>query len=171
MAAIGRILQIIGWLWFIAGFVGPVFDFESVNPFPGLVLIFIARIFRARARSEMPPGPGDVGAEPQPAQVETRRSQPRQQTPLPPKRVETPPVEKPNPEPRLERPVDERNELLERIAMAGRETAEEPANPRLEKKGATLEEGDDEPSDVVKPQMSSAEMIARARKRWDSNRG
>jgi len=171
MAAIGRIFQVIGWLWFIAGVVGPVFDFESVNPFPGLVLIFVARIFRARARSEMPPGPGDVAAEPQPAQVEAPRSQPRQQTPLPPKRVETPPVEQTKPEPRLERPVDERNELLERIAMAGRETADEPAHPRLEKKGVTVEKADQKPSDVVKPPMSSAEMIARARKRWDSNRG
>jgi hypothetical protein len=171
MAAIGRILQVIGWLWFVAGFVGPLFDFESVNPFPGLVLVFIARVFRARARSEMPPGPGDVGAEPQPAQVETPRSQPRQPAPPTPKRVETPPLEQPKPETRLERPVDERNELLERIAMAGRESADEPVLPRLEEKGATLDKGDQKPTDVVKPHMSSAEMIAQARKRWDSNRG
>jgi hypothetical protein len=170
MAALGRILQVIGWLWFIAGFVGPMFDFDSVNPFPGLVLVFIARIFRARARSEMPPGPGDVAGEPQPSPVETPRPQPRQQTPPPPpKRVEAPPAEEPKPESKPERPVDERNQLLERIAMAGREASDEPALPKPEK-GAPSKKDDSKPSDMVKTPMSSAEMIAQARKRWDSNK-
>ena len=166
MAALGRILQVIGWLWFIAGFVGPMFDFDALNPFPGLVLVFIARIFRARARGEMPPGPGEGAGEPQPVPVEAPRPQPRQPTPPPPpNRVETPPPEDPKPESKPERPVDERNQLLERIAMAGREASDEPAAPKREKK-----EDDSKPSGMVRTPMSSAEMIAQARKRWDSNK-
>ena len=172
MAAIGRILQVIGWLWFIAGFVGPIFGFETVNPFPGLVLIFIARIFRTRARSEMPPGPADGQPQPQPQPVEPPRPQPRQETspPSPPKLPEAGPKAAPKPEPEYERPVDERNELLERIAAAGRDAAAEPAvaEPKRQDTGSRKEES--EPVDASREPMSSAEMIARARKRWDRDK-
>jgi len=167
MAAVGRILQVIGWLWFIAGFVGPVFDFDYLNPFPGLVLIFIARVFRSRARSEMPPGPGDAQPAPQPQPVDAPRPQPTQQTsPPPPKRPEARPTEQPKPEPLYERPVDERNELLERIAAAGRGAAE-PDVPEPKRQGTGPKTEEPMPGDPARKPMSSAEMIAQARKRWD----
>jgi hypothetical protein len=168
MAAVGRILQIIGWLWFIAGIVGPIFDFESVNPFPGLVLIFVARVFRTRARSEMPQRPADTQMEPQPQPVETARPEPRQPTPPPaaPKPTE-PRSSEAKSEPKQERPVEERNQLLERIALAARETAEEPAVPELEKQSTQSKEREPTRPEEVRAPMSSAEMIARARQRWD----
>jgi hypothetical protein len=84
--------------------------------------------------------------------------------------VEAPPTEEPKPESQPERPVDERNQLLERIARAGREASDEPDAPELEKKGAPSKKDDSKPSDMVRTPMSSAEMIAQARKRWDSNK-
>lgn len=172
MAVIGRILQVIGWLWFAAGIVGPAFEFDTVNPFPGLVLIFIARIFRTRARSEMPEGPADDQTTPQPEPVEAPRPQPAQQAPpSPPSRPEPRPTAEPEPEPpRYERPVDERNELLERIAGAGRQAAPEPAvsEPRRQGTGSRSEEM--KPTDDVRKPMSSAEMIAQARERFDRDK-
>lgn len=168
MAAIGRILQVIGWFWFLAGIVGPAFDFDTVNPFPGLVLIFIARIFRTRARSEMPKGTADGQTPPQPEPVEAPGPQPAQQAPpFPPSRPEPRPTAEPEPEPQYERPVDERNELLERIAAAGRQAAPEPAvsEPRPQGTGSRSEET--KPTEAVRKPMTSAEMIARARERFD----
>lgn len=169
MAAIGRILQVIGWVWFVAGIVGRAFGFDYLNPFPGLVLIFIARIFRTRARGEMPPGPADGGAEPQPEPVRAPRPQPRPDAPrpAPEKRPETGPSPQPRPEPKYERPVDERNDLLERIAMAGREATAEPDVPEPERQGPGSREEGSKSIDSGKKPMSSAEMIAQARKRWD----
>ncbi|HEX6300826.1 MAG TPA: hypothetical protein VF148_10220 [Acidimicrobiia bacterium] len=171
MAAIGRILQVIGWLWFLAGIVDSAFGFDFLNPFPGLVLIFIARIFRTRARSEMPPGPADAQAEPQPEPLRAPRPQPRQAAPPPSqdKRPETGPSAEPRPEPKYERPVDERNDLLERIAAAGREAMAEPDVPEPERGPGSRKE-ESKPTDVGKKPMSSAEMIAQARKRWDRDK-
>ncbi|MGD2042931.1 MAG: hypothetical protein PVJ28_04715, partial [Acidimicrobiia bacterium] len=49
MTALGRILQAIGWVWvalaFFGGFINLPFD---PNIFPGLILIFISRVFRAQ---------------------------------------------------------------------------------------------------------------------------
>lgn len=167
MAALGRILQIAGWLWVLAGIAGSMFDFESVNVFPGFVLIFIARILRARSRSEMPPAPGESPEESQPASSGSGRPEPLQQTPPPaPARVErkTPPAPKLEPEsesePEPKRPVQERNELLERLASASREAAKGPA-------GVDLDETESEPVEDTRTPMSSAEMIAQARQRWD----
>jgi hypothetical protein len=170
MAAIGRILQVIGWLWFIAGFVGPAVGFDALNPFPGLILIFIARVFRSRARSEMPPGPADGQTAPQPQPLEVARPQPAQQAPPPsPKRPEARSTAEPKPEPAYERPVDERNELLERIAAAGRGAAE-PDVPEPKRQGTGPKTEESKPGDVARKPMSSAEMIAQARKRWDRDK-
>lgn len=166
MAAAGRILQVIGWLAFIAGFAGPALGYESVSPIPGLILIFIARMLRSRARSEMPPGPAGKQTEPQPQPVETPPFQPRQQAPAPTRHTESPSIEAKT-EPKQERPVDERNQLLERIALAGRDAAEEPAVPEPEELSTLSDEKEPLRPDEARTPMSSAEMIARARERWD----
>jgi hypothetical protein len=175
MAAIGRVLQVIGWLWFIAGFVGPMFGFESLNLFPGLVLIFIARMFRTRARGEMPPGPGEQETRPEPQPVETLRPQPREQPPPQPAPKPSAPSQssearsETKAEPEYVRPVEERNQLLERIALAGSEAADEQATTQSGKPSAASKKGA-KPAEEARAPMSSAEMIAEARKRWDRNK-
>lgn len=162
MAAMGRILQIVGWLWFAAGIVGGMVGYDSISVFPGLVLIFIARIFRARARSEMPPAPGEGQAEQHQERTEPRQPERRQPAPASPPPAPTYTTPDPEPEPEMEpkRPVQERNELLERIALAGRDVAEEPPPAKSENVEPKSDEG-------AKTPMSSAEMIAQARRRWD----
>jgi hypothetical protein len=57
MAALGRLLQVIGWLWLVAGFALPALDLAEINPFPGLILIFVARALRTQAARNAPPEP------------------------------------------------------------------------------------------------------------------
>jgi outer membrane biosynthesis protein TonB len=188
MAALGRILQIIGWLWVLVGLVGPragldAFGLDSIGVFPGLILIFIARAFRARARTEEEPALGEARqqARPAPGEGRSERSQapsppaPARKEPPPPapaRREPSPPAErKPEPRPQAERkpepkprPKDE-DDLLERIALAGRSAAEELSADDLEDQLESLRRDGDE----RKP-MSSEEMIAQARQRWDRPR-
>lgn len=170
MAALGRILQLIGWLWVLVGFIAPRVDFEtfglgSIGVLPGLVLIFIARAFRARARVEEGQGSGEVRPDARPPSVENRPQ--RRQTPPPPAPTRTqpsPPVErKPKPEPmtKAEPPPADEADLLERIALAGRNAAEELSADEFKDELKSMRRDDER-----KP-MSSAEMIAQARRRWD----
>lgn len=157
----GRILQVVGWLWIVAGFLGPIFEFESVNPLLGLILVFIARIIRARARSEMPPL--ETQPEPQTESSDGARAERRQRTPPPPPaRQEHPAPTAPQPETEPRQSAEERDDLLERIALAGREADEDIAEPDL---GDLQTEGTE-----TRTPMSSAEMIARARRRWDRSK-
>lgn len=168
MAALGRILQLAGWAWLALGFVGPrLFGIDTgFGVFPGLILIFIARAVRtAAARRELPELQSDEEAQPEsvePAPVERQLNTERQREapPPPPEPVtiytepEPVPESQPRPEPE---PVPEpmsSDELLERIALAGRTASEDPVDA-------------DEPAGPTSTAMSSAEMIARARKRWD----
>jgi hypothetical protein len=66
----------------------------------------------------------------------------------------------PEPESDPEPEQAERNELLERIALAGRDATTEEDSPT---------DAEDAAADAidVSGSMSSAEMIAQARKRWD----
>jgi hypothetical protein len=154
MAGIGRTLQIIGWLWLIAGFVGPRAGLPDVGIFPAFVLIFISRIFRTQARRNAPEETVDE-VEPEPQAPERILNTDR--APRPPPSPE-PVVRYSEPEPEPE--PEERNELLERIALAGRDATTEEDSPT---------DAEDAAADAidVSGSMSSAEMIAQARKRWD----
>jgi len=163
MQVLGRILQVLGWLWFLAGIVGPIFGFERFNFFPGLILIFIARVIRAqRGRAEQ------AETEPQGSQRETpvaervlnteRRQQPSAPSPSPQPTVDSTVDRTPRPEPMARQP-EERDDLLERIVAAGREVADEVE---------TSEDPGPPPTPGGRAPMSSEEMIARAHRRWDS---
>jgi hypothetical protein len=158
MAGIGRTLQIIGWLWLIAGFVGPRAGLPDVGIFPAFVLIFISRIFRKQARRNAPEEPDEeVEAEPPtPDRVLNTERAPRP-SPSPEPVVR---YFEPEPESDPEPEQAERNELLERIALAGRDATTEEDSPT---------DAEDAAADAidVSGSMSSAEMIAQARKRWD----
>jgi hypothetical protein len=169
MAAIGRVLQLIGWLWVLVGFIGPrvdldAFGLDSIGVLPGLILIFIARAFRARARAEKEEDLGQARPDVRPRSVEARPE--RRQAPPPPAPARTtpsPPAErKPRPEPKVEPPPAEEADLLERIVLAGSSAAGELSAADLEEELRSMRRDDDE----RKP-MSSAEMIAQARRRWD----
>lgn len=158
MAALGRILQIAGWLWVILGFAGSFFGFLSLSFVPGIILVFIARIIRNQAaRQEIPELEGsDEEPEPVASPPERMMNTERQRQ-----------AERSSPEPavvEIERQRDtslNRNQLLGQIVSAGRETVEEEV---------VAEHDLDEPVDTgaARKPMSSAEMIARAHERWDS---
>ena len=176
MAALGRILQIIGWLWFAAGFLGPLVGFEEVNLFPGLILIFVARAIRTQAARRAPPEPDedDRVEEPRPERVLNTERVPR-----------TPPPPAPDPIVRYQRAEaqttmdeddeqddprsGERDNLIERIALAGRETTTNSESAADRSAGSTLESDHRAVAPKTKP-MTSAEMLAQAHKRWDRKR-
>lgn len=178
MSALGRILQIIGWLWIAAGFFGPLVNVPGISVFPGIIILFISRV--VRRQSEQVPRSED-NVEQATEQQETPRILNTERRPRPAPEVEPKPAPEPKlalepkqetepiwriepkhstePNQRIEpEPVEsERGELLERVLLAGQEMAEqseEPPRPEL----VTDEDG--------RP-LSSAEMIARAHRRWD----
>lgn len=163
MQALGRILQVLGWLWFLAGIVGPIFGFERFNFFPGLVLIFIARVIRVqRGRTERAE-PETQGSDRETPALERvlnteRRQQPSAPSPSPRPAVDHTVEHSTQPEP-MTKSSEERDDLLERIVAAGREVADEVEEP--EAPGPLPAPGSRAP-------MSSEEMIARAHRRWDS---
>lgn len=153
MAALGRIVQIIGWLWFAAAIFGEALGLPDLNIFPAILLIFVARALRRQAKrqsaetedhSRPPDFPGE-----EPAQEERPLNTERQQ---PPPRPRVEPI--PQPDPVAE--VREHNELLEKILAA------DEAAPRPGPMPTTA--GSDEDR---RPPITSAEMVAEARKRWD----
>jgi hypothetical protein len=163
MAAVGRILQVIGWIWLALGFFGSLINLPvDLDILPGIVLIFIARIFRAQAARRAPEeseAPTTGESQPRPSPLNTERSRSRVPPPEP-----TPPA-RPTPEPVLLEPPQpspetKRKEMLDQILVAGTELATESSPPET---GSPAEEEAPEPT---RP-MSSAEMIARAHERWD----
>lgn len=161
MQVLGRILQVVGWLWVAAGFFGPALNLPfDLNFFPGIILVFISRILRAQAAryggdEEEPVTPASTR---QP--VEVQRPAPRPQ-----------PERRPRPEPREAETTSadaeaNRQEMLEQILITGTEVAEEEASPAPEAEPAEIEETDHSGSSGP---MSSAEMIAQARKRWNKS--
>lgn len=168
MAALGRILQVVGWLWLIIGFFGPMFGLLSLNLLPGIVLVFVARVIRNQAdRTEMPELDDETSVE---EQQRKAHQQPVQQPAVrePEPRDERP--HRPPPEPYIVTVPDEPSpgrqretsqEMLERIVGVRREAPdrEEPLQPAEEE--MVVEEMSRKP-------MSSAEMLARAHERWDS---
>ena len=166
MAVLGRILQVIGWLWVIAGVVGPALNLPSVSFFPGIIIVFASRILRTQAARSAPQPDLDSDApplEPFPRPLNTERPRPAEPPAQPrpgptaqtrPPAKQAPKVTWPKDEPK---PGPEREESLEKILLAAGELADEV---------------DEAVSDMVEPDtssspMTSAEMIARAKQRWD----
>lgn len=160
MAVLGRILQVIGWVWILAGLFGPVVGLpEGINFFPGIIVLFISRIVRRQARraghqSRSGEDDDDAQADEEPRILNTQR-QPRPE----PERLEPPAPMETVDQPTVDETDDDRDELMERLFLAGNEVAEETASSHLP----------DEMDDVDRP-LSSAEMLARAHRRWDSKR-
>lgn len=172
MAALGRILQVLGWLWLAFGLFGPDHPLLDLGVPFGIIVIFVARVIRNQAATSDLPELGDrSGDGSAPAEQEReKRPEPRAR-PEPRTRPESrarpePRPEPPEPaysihEPESEPEVEERSELLEQIVGAGREIDEEMSGPMG---------SDDSETEESRRPMSSAEMIARAHERWDSKR-
>lgn len=155
MAAFGRILQIVGWFWVVGGILAPMAGYERINILPGLILIFGARAIRRRASRREEPDEGPVTeAEEAPQRILNTE---RLSRPAPP------------PEPIVryreaeEQAADEfeaisaeSDELIERITSADRDREPDPVVPPAMARDR-----------VPDSRLSSAEMIARARQRWD----
>jgi hypothetical protein len=165
MAALGRLLQVIGWLWLVAGFALPALDLAEINPFPGLILIFVARALRTQAARNAPPEPAAEEQAPEERILNTDRvrvePQPSPKPPPPsPQPVTIPRQTDPRPSPSA---PSERESLIERIAEAGREAEADLTQPDLGELDVTAPRGSAKP-------MSSAEMIAEARRRWNTDK-
>lgn len=171
MAGLARIVQLAGWLWVIAGFVLPALGVADPSVFPGVILIFVARALRTQAARHAPPEAAGEGSVEPGRVLNTERPQPKP-TPTPAKTVPrkpskpSPQVQAPGrtaPRPTADPSVQAaRDDLSERNVVSGRETGEH--EPEVEKPPATTPMKADE----RQAPMSSAEMIARAKKRWDN---
>lgn len=166
MAAIARLLQAIGWVWVIAGFLLPAFGLARPNIFPGFILIFVARALRTQASRHAPPEEEvQVPAETERVlQTQRDRSEPTAATPPPtPAQAPKPPREaaQPKVEPIVVSQPVERDDIIDRIAIAGRAASDE--RPESQKPTVPASSIGEEP----KTPMTSAEMIAQAKKRWD----
>lgn len=175
MAALGRVLQIAGWLWFAAGIVGPMVDYDVVNPFPGLILIFVARALRTQAARNAPYEEESEEEAAEPAQPERPLNTDRIQRPAAPPPSPDPVTRyreaepAPRPEPAYvpepgpsdeDGETGERENIIERIVIAGRQASTKDSSQDRVDSARSVRSGDTKP-------MSSAEMIAQARKRWD----
>lgn len=155
MAALGRILQVIGWFWVVGGFLAPVAGYERVNFLPGLILIFAARAIRRQAASRQEPD-DEPATEPEDA---------------PQRILNTERVARPAPPPE---PLVRYREAEEQAADEFEDISSEPDN-LIER--ITSANRDREPEPIVPPalagdrapdtRLSSAEMIALAHERWN----
>jgi hypothetical protein len=162
MAALGRLLSTVGWLWFVAGIAAPIFDLDRVNVFPGLILILAGRVIRTQAkRREAEEQPAEVAPETadRPLNTERTRSDPLPEPlpapPPPPRPVTpaTPPVTTETAEPAEAVEVAEPIVSRLRSASSSRPTTETGDEPiSTDRAGDGL--------------LTSEEMIARARERW-----
>lgn len=165
MAALGRILQIAGWLWLIGGFLGSIFGFISLNLLPGIILVFVARVIRNQANTrEMPDLSEQPSVEEQQQSARTVET-PRQREPSPspePYVLETPSRRDPAPEPQLDPKPGPRRRLLEEFVGLDPDSEDDDASGETDMLS-------DRPADPGQRRpMSSAEMLARAHERWDS---
>lgn len=160
MAILGRLLQVIGWIWVAIGFFGPLVNLPfDLNFFPGIIIVFVARILRTQAARNTPEqGETQVLEEQaQPRVLNTERSK----VPEPAKRPRPEPAGSGPPKPK---PEAIRQEKLDEILAATTERATGPDSSETE----TPEMVEPPPSDSP-PRMSSAEMVAQARKRWNKS--
>lgn len=166
MAALGRILQIVGWLWLIGGFIGGLIGFISLNLLPGIILVFVARVIRNQADTgEMPElGEHPSVEEQQRPPAPTAETTPQRQAPPSPEPyvLETPSRREPIPEPQPDPKPAPRRRLLEEVVGLDPDSEDDDA-------GGETDMSTDQPADVGQRRpMSSAEMLARAHERWDS---
>lgn len=170
MTALGRILQVIGWLWIALGFFGPAINFPDVSVFPGIIILFISRVIRKQSRQttreeeeiEQATSQSDI-----PRMLNTDRTPRPAPEPTPiPEPLMVPDLEpvpnpkttyEPKPKPKMEPIAEEKSELLERVLLASEKMVEKSHEPAYPKRSA---DGEDGP-------LTSAEMIARAHSRWD----
>ena len=166
MAILGRILQFVGWLWIGASFFGNFIDLPNFGFFPGLILVFLSRLIRTQAKrqerakeADEPIGATPESSLPRPLYTERSKQTPEAAKPEPVTRTapKASPVRQQVVWPKEESGAEpERDSLSEEILVAGSELADDKAA-----EGPVLE-----PSYEGKP-LTSAEMIARARQRWD----
>lgn len=159
-------MQIVGWLWLIGGFIGSIIGFISLNLLPGIILIFIARVIRNQADTrEMPELGEQPSVEEQQRPVPTPETPPRRQAPSSPEPyiLETPSRREPVPEPQPDpKPAPRRRDLLEEVIGLDPDSEDDDASGETDMPF-------DQPADAGQHRpMSSAEMLARAHKRWDS---
>lgn len=170
MTAFGRILQVIGWLWIAVGFFGPLVNVPDVSVFPGIIILFISRVIRKQGEqtrrqeddidqleqqeaprplnTQRPQRRAEAKKSPEPMAISTK--QPESKSSLDPKVGGA--------EPKPESDNEERSDLFERVLLAGQDLADKPGDSFDPE---TTSEG------VDGSPMSSAEMIARAHRRWD----
>lgn len=168
MAALGRLLQIAGWVWLAIGFLGPTLNLPiRLDIFPGIILVFVARILRTQAnrreRQEESEG------------LEQRPPPRRQPRPGPVDRAPSPPVRSPrspdvSSKERLE-PASEPEIYVDTLDDAAiTEPAPESVETLVERMvladGERMESPGGEAAPEAGPPKSSAEMIAEARRRW-----
>lgn len=157
MASLGRLLGTLGWLWFIAGIAAPIFDVGGISFIPGLILVFVGRLLRSQARRRQPgeEEPEPVAAEPAPRPLNTERVTLPSVPPTPP-----PPVESEPRHPATKARADAEQEA----------DSEELFSKALFAASAHIEERTEEAvteGEVERKALTSDEMIARARQRWD----
>lgn len=166
MAILGRILQFVGWLWVAASFFGNFIDIPDFGFgfFPGLILVFVSRVLRTQAKRQQRAEDADPAETtpqtPAPRPLYTERSK---QTAEPAKKSASGAPKKSAPVtsqvvwPKDESVAEpEREDVIEKILVAGSDLAEQ----------KTEDVSILEPTYDGKP-LTSAEMIARARQRWD----
>ena len=143
----------LGWGWIILGIVGGAFGLDGVNIFPGFILLFVGRAIGRGSRGRDPEEVEETVEEeaPAPRPLNTDRVVARPEPPRAPERELA--IEEVADE-------DERRETLERILDAGLAAAA--ADERT-----SSDDGPTDRDDVTRAPISSAEMIDRARKRWD----
>lgn len=147
MSSLGRVIGWIGWLWVVAGILGPAIGLPQLNVFPGFILVLVGRVFRQR-RERQPMESLGVGEAPEvperPLLTDVRRSAPA------PRRAE-PLVYRAEPEPE----PPSRDDQLEQILSP---------RPEVEIDEVMEAPAAEVPEDTP---LSSAEMIARARDRYN----
>lgn len=165
MAAIGRILGFIGFVWLAVGLFGGLVNLPDVSFFPGIILLFISRVVRKQAERSDRVEDGEDGEQdvPQEAPRMLNTQRPRMPRPQPAEPMTSTPGSLPQ-SPRAETTVyepEERDATLERILLAGTEVADDASD---------VEPPDESGPDESGRMYSSAEMIARAHERWDRKR-
>lgn len=168
MTFLGRFLQFVGWAWAAAGFFAPMAGVEGPPILIGLILVFVARAIRAQAARREPEEPEETPTpQAETGPVERPLNTERTRVPEPQSRPE-PVVRAPTPAPEPEIVVvapsarDEDEGIIDRIARSGRaETGVGSSKQRVDSARHATEPTRRRP-------MSSEEMIAAARKRWDS---
>ena len=139
MAALGRILQVVGWLWVAFGFFGPMLGLPGVPWFAGLILVFVSRVVRARAAQMEREAYEDDTLRPN---VERKADPPKTRT---------------SPAPVVVEPS--RTEIEQRLVATMRDEIDTPDQADVDELLAQIK-------DVDRPK-TSAEMIAEARQRWN----